>query len=172
MIIQKLDDYYIVKIFKEKLEDFNPFDKSCIEKLFQKILKKLLKNYSIHGLIDADIYFDRLYGMIIELREVYDYFDDIDLKIHFQLDSVFLVEIEYDYFNKEGLDISIKLSKVCESNKIFIFISRQGKLLFNGIIKESHNDLHNDYNKFINEINTLTIEDFINNYYEDLKSFF
>ena len=100
MIIQKLDDYYIVKIFKEKLGDFNPFDKSCIEKLFQKILKKLLKNYSIHGLIDADIYFDRLYGMIIELREVYDYFDDIDLKIHFHLDSVFLVEIEYDYFNK------------------------------------------------------------------------
>ena len=34
MIIQKLDDYYIVKIFKEKLGDFNPFDKSCIEKLF------------------------------------------------------------------------------------------------------------------------------------------
>ena len=89
MIIQKLDDYYIVKIFKEKLGDFNPFDKSCIEKLFQKILKKLLKNYSIHGLIDVDIYFDRLYGMIIELREVYDYFDDIDLKIHFHLDSVF-----------------------------------------------------------------------------------
>ena len=96
MIIQKLDDYYIVKIFKEKLEEFNPFDKSCIEKLFQKILKKLLKNYSIHGLIDADIYFDRLYGMIIELREVYDYFDDIDLKIHFHLDSVFLVEIDDD----------------------------------------------------------------------------
>ena len=100
MIIQKLDDYYIVKIFKEKLEDFNPFDKSCIEQLFQKMLKKILKNYSIHGLIDADIYFDKLYGMIIELREVYDYFDDIDLKIHFHLDSVFLVEIEYDYFNK------------------------------------------------------------------------
>ena len=96
MIIQKLDDYYIVKIFKEKLEEFNPFDKNCIEKLFQKILKKLLKNYSIHGLIDADIYFDRLYGMIIELREVYDYFDDIDLKIHFHLDSVFLVEIDDD----------------------------------------------------------------------------
>lgn len=96
MIIQKLDDYYIVKIFKEKLGDFNPFDKSCIEKLFQGILKKLLKRYSIHGLIDADIYFDRLYGMIIELREVYDYFDDIDLKIHFHLDSVFLVEIDDD----------------------------------------------------------------------------
>ena len=96
MIIQKLDDYYIVKIFKEKLEEFNPFDKNCIEKLFQKILKKLLKNYSIHGLIDADIYFDRLYGMIIELREVYNYFDDIDLKIHFHLDSVFLVEIDDD----------------------------------------------------------------------------
>lgn len=99
MIIQKLDDYYIVKIFKEKLGDFNPFDKSCIERLFQKILKKLLKNYSIHGLIDADIYFNRLYGMIIELREVYDYFDDIDLKIHFHLDSVFLVEIDDDIKN-------------------------------------------------------------------------
>ena len=99
MIIQKLDDYYIVKIFKEKLGDFNPFDKSCIERLFQKILKKLLKNYSIHGLFDADIYFNRLYGMIIELREVYDYFDDIDLKIHFHLDSVFLVEIDDDIKN-------------------------------------------------------------------------
>ena len=58
MIIQKLDDYYIVKVFKEKLDDFNPFDKSCIEQLFQNILKKLFKHYSIPGLIDADIYFD------------------------------------------------------------------------------------------------------------------
>ena len=94
MIIQKLDDGYIVKVFKEKLGDFDAFDKSCIEELFQGILKKLLKRDSIHGLIEADVYFDRLYGMIIELREVYDYFEEIDLRIHFHLDSVFLVEID------------------------------------------------------------------------------
>lgn len=94
MIIKKLDDCYIVKVFKEKLGAFDAFDKSCIEKLFQGILKKLLKRYSIYGLIDADVYFDRLYGMIIELREVYDYFEEIDLRIHFHLDSVFLVEVE------------------------------------------------------------------------------
>lgn len=99
MIIKKLDDCYIVKIFKEKLGDFDAFDKSCIEELFQGILKKLLKRYSIHGLIEADVYFDKLYGMIIELREVYDYFEEIDLRIHFHLDSVFLVEVEENDIN-------------------------------------------------------------------------
>ena len=78
---------------------FDAFDKSCIEKLFQGILKDLLKKYSVHGLIDADVYFDRLYGMIIEFREVYDYFEEIDLKIHFHLDSVFLVEVEESDIN-------------------------------------------------------------------------
>lgn len=110
--------------------------------------------------------------MCLKLKELINMYNNLKLKKSNLFEYNQIENIEYDYFNKEGLDISIKLSKVCESNKIFIFISRQGKLLFNGIIKESHNDLHNDYNKFINEINTLTIEDFINNYYEDLKSFF
>ena len=96
MIIKKLDDCYIIKIFKEELGDFDAFDKKCIEGLFQKILKKIIKKHSIHGLLDADVYFDRLYGMIIELREVYDYFEEIDLRIHFHLDSAFLVEVEND----------------------------------------------------------------------------
>ena len=65
MIIKKLDDCYIVKIFKEKLGDFDAFDKSCIEELFQGILKKLLKRYYIHGLIEEYFYFDKLYGMSI-----------------------------------------------------------------------------------------------------------
>ncbi len=99
MIIKKLDDCYVVKIFKNKLENFDAFNKSCIEELFQEILKNLLKKYPIHGLIDVEIYYDPLYGMIIELREIYDYFEEINLRIHFHLDCVFLVEVEESVIN-------------------------------------------------------------------------
>ncbi len=93
MIIQKIDDCYQIKIFKEVLGDFDVFDRKEIEKLFQKILIKLLKKYEIKGLLDVDVYVQPLYGMIIEMKEVYSYFDEIDMRIHFHLEAIFLNEV-------------------------------------------------------------------------------
>lgn len=75
----------------------------------------------------------------------------------------------YDYICKEGIDINIKMIKANNLYRIFIFISRQGTLLFNGMIKESNNNLIDDYNILVNEINCLSIENLIDKYYEDLK---
>lgn len=96
MILEKLDGYYLVKIFKERLEGFDIFDRKCIEELFQEVLKRLLKKYNLSGLLEVDVYVDGLYGMIMEIREVYSYFDEIDLQIHFHLDCVFLREVLID----------------------------------------------------------------------------
>ena len=93
MIIQKKDDCFLIKIYKEQLGDFDVFDRENITDLFQKILIKLLDKYDIKGLLDVDVFVDLVYGMIIEIREIYSYHDEVDMQIHFHLDSVFLNEI-------------------------------------------------------------------------------
>lgn len=105
MILEKLDGYYLVKIFKERLEDFDIFDRKCIEKLFQEVLKRLLKKYNLSGLLEVDVYVDVLYGMIIEIRECYSYFEEIDLEIQIHLDCVFLREVLIDNMDTDFKDM-------------------------------------------------------------------
>lgn len=78
----------------------------------------------------------------------------------------------YDYVYKEGFNVNVKMIKNNNKYKIFIFISKQGILLFNGILKESNSNLIDYYNVIVNELNSLSIEDLISKYYEDLKENF
>ena len=94
MIIRKCEDYFLIKIFKNSLINFNIFDTDDIRELFKSILKKLNKMYDLHGLIDADVYVCEQYGMIIELSPINSYFDGIDIKINFHLCNYFLVSID------------------------------------------------------------------------------
>lgn len=94
MIIRKIEDYFLVKIYKENMTDFDIFNKDNIKDCFQKILNKIRKKYKLNGLIDVDVYVNFDYGMIIEIHPVYNFFDDIDIRIHVHLDSVFLVNVE------------------------------------------------------------------------------
>ena len=100
MIIKKCDEYYLIKVFNEYLGDFNVFDTNDIKDLFGDLFKRLLKKYDLHGLIDAYIYINNDYGMIIELYELNSYFDDIDVKIKISFSDLFLVSID----NKDMLD--------------------------------------------------------------------
>lgn len=93
MIIQKLEDYFLVKVYKEIIGDFNIFDVDDIQVLFQDVFDKLKKKYDLKGLLEVDVYIHLEYGMILEIRPICDYFEEVDVRIHIHLDSDFLVEI-------------------------------------------------------------------------------
>lgn len=100
MIIRKCDEYFLIKVFDEYLGDFNIFDINDIKVFFRELFKKLIKKYDLHGLIDAYLYINNNYGMIIELYELDSYFDDLDVKININFSDLFLVNID----NKDILD--------------------------------------------------------------------
>ena len=93
MIIQKIENKYIIKIIKKEINKFDYFNKEEIQNLFQKIISKLKEKYTIKGLLDIEVYVNKKYGMIIEIEEIEVFDDEIDLNIHFHLDSFFLEEI-------------------------------------------------------------------------------
>ena len=94
MIIKKCDDYFLIKVFKEEIGDFNIFDMDDIRVFFQSIFDKLRKKYDLHGLIDVDVYVNDDYGMIIEMMPIDSYFDEIDIRIKMHLSNVFLINID------------------------------------------------------------------------------
>lgn len=101
MIISKCDENFLIKIFKDSLEEFNIFDIESIKNLFQDIFKKMTKKWDLHGFYDADVYVNNEYGMIIELVPVNsyledfdNYFDEVDIKINVHLSNEFLVLID------------------------------------------------------------------------------
>lgn len=100
LIIRKCDEYFLIKVFGEYLGDFNIFDVNDIKVFFGELFKKLIKKYDLHGLIDAYLYINNDYGMIVELYELDSYFDDIDVKININFSDLFLVNID----NKDILD--------------------------------------------------------------------
>lgn len=93
MIIRRYDNLYIIKIVKETINNFDYFNQEEISKLFHNIIMKLKKRYQINGLLDINVYTNEEYGMIIEIEEVESYYDEIDMHIHFHLDTIFLQEI-------------------------------------------------------------------------------
>lgn len=93
MIIRRNGNLFIVKIFKEYLSDIDIYDRDSIILLFKRILSKLRKVHNICGLFNVKVYVNDDYGMIMEIDNVYKYNDGVDIKINFNIDSVFLYEI-------------------------------------------------------------------------------
>lgn len=101
MIIRKIDNTYIIKIIKKEIINFDIFNQQKIKELFQKIILRLKKKYNIMGLLKVDIYVNKYYGMIIEIKPIYNDIDEIDMKISFHLDTTFLYEINEKEIIKE-----------------------------------------------------------------------
>lgn len=109
MIINKNDDLFIIKVYKECVNNFDIYDMDSILDLFKIVLGKLKEKYNISGLCIIDVYINDSFGMIIEVKNIYKYQDEIDVKITFHVDSIFMMEInaydceEYDeiYFYED-----------------------------------------------------------------------
>ena len=95
MIINKLknSNEYIIKILDKKIDIYNPV---VLEKLTEKMLKKILKNNTLKKLIILDIYTDKNYGTIIILKDynkLVNLIDELEVKIHIHIDSIFLYKV-------------------------------------------------------------------------------
>jgi len=94
MIIRNCNNYFLIKVLKRELENFNFFDINDIKNFFKSILIDLKKKYNLCGLLDADVYVNNSYGMIIELQKIESYSYEIDVRIKLHIGNVFLVEID------------------------------------------------------------------------------
>ena len=101
MIIRKIDGIYIIKIPNDNLKDFDYFNQEKIIKLFEKIIKKIKKRYSINGLLDIDVYINEYYGIIMEINPIYSLYNEIDMRIHFHLNNIFMTEINENEINNK-----------------------------------------------------------------------
>lgn len=96
LIINNDGSLFIIKIYKESIDNFDLFDIDNVTDIFKDILVKIKRKYNVSGLCDIDVYVNYDFGMIIEINNVYKYGKDIDVKIRFHIDSYFMNEIDFD----------------------------------------------------------------------------
>ncbi len=97
MIINKNDDLYIVRIYKNKMKDVDIFDIDDISTMFKDVLVKLKTKYNVRGFCLIEVFVNEYFGMIVEVDNIDKYGRDIDVKIKFHIDSLFMFEInDYD----------------------------------------------------------------------------
>lgn len=111
MIFRIIDNNnYLIKIYKEMLKNIDIYNIEDIKHLLTIIFTKLLKKYKLNGLIFIDIYINEIYGIIITIEEKKTLFniDEINVKIGFNFNSIFLYKIDYFdliYLNIKQQDI-------------------------------------------------------------------
>ncbi len=96
LIINNDGNLFIIKVYKESIDNFDLFDIDNVTDIFKDILVKIKRKYNVSGLCDIDVYVNYDFGMIIEINNVYKYGKDIDVKIRFHIDSYFMNEIDFD----------------------------------------------------------------------------
>ena len=100
MIIKEDDSLYIVRFYKDKLNDVDIYNIEDISSLFGDILIKLKDKYKVRGFCFIEVFVNKYYGMIIEINNTEKNENDIDVKIRFHMDTLFMNEIyEYDMDN-------------------------------------------------------------------------
>ena len=139
-------------------KDMNFLDKDLLEEQFKNLFLKLkdIYNIEINGYYDINIYIDKYYGSILDIKkeeiEYLDYFDDqIDMRIILSKYSVFLYKIidifeipkdilnsslVYKYQNNLYLELrkkidNIKIGKLLE-NSFLVYGPITDKILKNG----------------------------------------
>lgn len=115
MVINKIDNIYIIKLIGNKL---NTYDPNILEQITTKIIKKInnLKN-NIH----LEFYSDERYGTIIKLTDYkskYTIIKEKTVKITIHTESPFLYQI--DYFN---INNNYKKNIYYYNNKFYIEIN-------------------------------------------------
>lgn len=104
MIIRKIDNTYIIRIINNKIDINELYNQEKVSKLFKKIILKIKEKYNIKGLLDINVYTNNNYGMIIEIEVIYADLEEIDMHIHFHLDTTFLIELnDLDILNEKEI---------------------------------------------------------------------
>lgn len=110
MIINKIDNFYIVKLIGKKVDIY---DTIALEELTKKIITKISKNNKLQNYIHLEIYLNKHYGTIIKVSHYNSPFinkKEKTVKITINTESIFLYKI--DYFN---------IIKKLHQNKIYYY---------------------------------------------------
>ena len=101
MIIRKIDNKYIIKLLDINIDIEDYYDQEKISNLFKNIILKIKEKDNISGLLDIEAYVNKYYGTIIEIEKIYPYLDEIDMHIHFHIDTPFLMELNGNDIKKQ-----------------------------------------------------------------------
>lgn len=105
MIINKIDDYYIIKLPNTNIDVYDPTE---LEKITQKVIQKLDKKHKLGNCINLEFYINNNYGTIIKLTDYQLTFvinNDKTVKITIHTDMPFLYQIDYfDILKKEQIN--------------------------------------------------------------------
>jgi len=148
MICNVIDkDFYIVKIFNN-LDTLDIYNHDEIKDFVQDLFNKILNKYKLCGEIVFNIFIDRLYGMIIEIKKERDLIvkNLIDIDIKFNLNISFLYEVDYFYLIENNIS----------NQNIYYYDDKFYLEIVNDIDEEDYFKLLNNslviYNDKINEI--------------------
>ena len=120
MIINKIDNSYIIKLLDNKI---NVYDTNQLEEITTKIIKKINYNYKLNNYIHLEFYLNDNYGTIIKLKDYNKAFiisDDKTVKITIHTESPFLYQIDYFDIDKNKL---IKQNIYYYKNKFYLEIN-------------------------------------------------
>lgn len=95
MIINKIDNYYIIKLPNTKI---NIYNRDELEKLTKKTILKINKKYKLNNSIHLEFYINNHYGIIIKLKDYKSPFiikNNKTVKITIHTDAIFLYQIDY-----------------------------------------------------------------------------
>lgn len=104
MIISKSDSDYLIKLLDNNIDIYNRED---LEEITKKIYKKIIKKNKLNNLILLEFYVDKLYGIIIILKDykkLITFNDEIEIKITIHTDTPFLYKIDYLDIKKYKLE--------------------------------------------------------------------
>ena len=161
MICNVIDkDNYILKIYN-KYAGFDIYEQDNVKDFVKDIFNKMLKKYNLSGNIIFNIFIDRLYGMIIEVKKDKDLLLEklIDIKIKFNLNVSFLYEVDYFYLIDNNI---INQNIYYYNDKFYLEIINDIddidyiKLLDNSLIIYN-NDINDIINKGIKLSNIINI---------------
>lgn len=103
MIINKIDNYYIIKLPSIKIDIYNP---DSLEDITKRIILKISKTNKLNNCIHLEFYLNNQYGTIIKLKDYKSPFiitNDKTVKITIHTDTPFLYQIDYFDIKKNKL---------------------------------------------------------------------
>ena len=103
MIINKIDNNYIIKLPSIKIDIYNP---ESLEEITKKIITKINKNYKLNNNIHLDFYLNNQYGTIIKLTDYKSHLtinNNKTVKINIHTNTPFLYQIDYFDIKKNKL---------------------------------------------------------------------
>ncbi len=135
MNISKSGNDYLIKIYKEKIKDINIYNIDDIYTLIKLIIRKIIKNYTISGTYQINIYTNDIYGMIIELNKIKEN-NYIELKINITINSIFLYKTNNNYLNKNNTIYYYKNNYYILPRNDNISLLEVEEILYGNIVKE------------------------------------